>query len=258
MEMQNAALIATLQNGAVVVAALYGGVVYLRSAISESSSHEALQRGSELSQQDRIQHADDERERPSAISRYIVAGVCFGTACTLLVRAIPPIVGYAIVCLAYVAQIVQAQIAEERAPRRRSVLLGRSRRVNSVLATWIGLAAVYSLLLIPWVLDDAYRGVAILVGACVVTMLVVAWRIATSPPLLFGNDLEAEQVVDRETRAIRTGKTCFFAIVTVFVFIGFAYGPSIPGAAALLLVPAGLAAWTRIYARRLSRTPLTS
>ncbi|MEO6835578.1 MAG: hypothetical protein ABI231_06690 [Candidatus Tumulicola sp.] len=160
--------------------------------------------------------------------------------------------------MTYSARIVQVQIAEERAPRRRSVLLGRSRRVDPVLATWIGLTALYSLLLIPWILDDVYRGVAIIVAACVVTMVVVAWRIATAPPLLFGNDLEAEQVVDRETRANRTGTTCFFANVTVFVFIGFVWGPAIPEMAALALVWVGLLVWKSLYARHLSRTPLAS
>lgn len=257
----NAALAATAQNWAVIAGALYGGIVNLRRAIakgSRSRSGNTVQRESELSKQDRIEHADDEREVPSALRSYVVAGVCFGIACATLAQAVPPIVGYAILCLAFAARIAQVQIAEERAPRRRSVLLGRSRRVDPVLATWIGLSALYSLLLVPFIFDEPSRGPAIVVAACVATMVVVAWRIANAPPLLFGRDIEAEQIVDRETRASRTGTTCFFATVTVFVFIGFVWGPTILEEAALALVWVGLLVWKSLYARHLSQTPLAS
>jgi hypothetical protein len=211
----------------------------------------------------RIQIADDARERTSPVPRYIVAGVGFVIAAALLAHLISAAVGYAILCLALVQRCVADQISEERAPRRRSALLGRSRAIDPVLASWIALAAIASLFLIPWIFDEAVREAAIVVAICAAAMLVVAWRIASAPPLLFGNDLKAEQVVDRETRAIRTGNTCFLTVAAVVTFVGFSgdsaalhYRGDI--VLAMLVLSFGLYAWSRIHARRLARTPLAS
>jgi hypothetical protein len=260
MGTQNAALVATELNVTVVVVALCFGAVSLKSAISASlrRGQDAFGRGNATSQPDRIRQADDDRERLSVTTRYVVAGVSLVTACLLLAHVVPPTVAYAVLCLAWASRSVADQISEERAPRRRAVLLGRSRRVDPVLAIWIGLAAVYSLLLVRWIADEAYRGAAILVAVCVVTMVVVSWRIVTAPPLLFGNDIEAEQIVDRETRAIRAGNTCFFAIAAVLFFLLVIGVPSILETVVLVLVPFGLMAWKTIYARHLSRAPLAS
>ncbi|MBV9270913.1 MAG: hypothetical protein JO165_07465, partial [Candidatus Eremiobacteraeota bacterium] len=117
--------------------------------------------------------------------------------------------------------------------------------------------------LIPWLLNDSYRIAAAFVTVCVLIMVFVAWRIASAPPLLFGDDLAAEQVVDRETRAIRTGNTCFLTVGSVAIFVGFIGGQQgfidhrfVVWTLQLLWI--GLLAWKSIYARRLSRTPLAT
>ncbi len=242
----------------VLTLAVGGGIVFLRSAMSGGSragSIEVLKSGSEGCEQSRIERADHSRERSPALPRYVLAAVSFGTACALITNAVPPAVAYAILCLLLAARCIVDQIAEERASRRRSALLGRSRHIDPVLLIWVGLAAVSALFLIPWVLDPAVRAAAIMVSVCVSTMFAVAWRIATAPPLLLGNDLEAEQIVDRETRATRTGMVCFFAEAATFVFLSFS-GSSL--APAMVLLVFGLYAWTRLYARQLARTPLAS
>jgi hypothetical protein len=231
--------------------AVGGGIVFLQSAVSARAS--AL--SAPACEQSRIERADNVRERRPALPRYVLAGVSFATACALLAYAIPPTVAYAILCLVLAARCIVDQIAEERAPRRRSAVLGRSRRVDPVLSIWIAFAAAATLLLIPWVLNEPNRAAAIVVAGCAAAILAVAWRIATAPPLLLGNDLEAEQVADRETRATRTGMACFFAVAAVAAFLGFNRSSLSP---AMLLLGFGLFGWMRIYARQLSRTPLAS
>jgi hypothetical protein len=135
--------------------------------------------------------------------------------------------------------------------------------MDPVLVTWIALTATTSLVLIPWLLDEAYRTAAVIVTICVLTMVVVAWRVASAPPLLFGNDVEAEQVVDRETRAIRTGNTCILTVGSVAIFVGFIGGtpPFINHHVivwAMILLWVLLLTWRSIYTRRVSQTPLAS
>jgi hypothetical protein len=238
--------------------AVYGGIIFLRSARSAGSRvgfEEALEPGSEGCEPSRIERANHARERAPALPRYVLAGVCFGAASALLAHAVPPTAAYAILCLALAARCIVDQIAEERAPRRRSALLRRSRRVDPVLLIWIGLATVSTFSLIPWILDQADRAAAIVVICCVAAMVAVAWRVASAPPLLLGSDLEAEQVVDRETRTTRTGMVSFFAVAAIAVFLSFNRSAL---TLAMLLLSFGLFAWMRLYARQLGRTPLAS
>jgi hypothetical protein len=247
---------AQVERWLVLTLAVAGGIMFLRSAVfaaSRTSATDEPEPGSEGREQSRIERADDARERTPALPRYVLAVVSFGTAGALLASAIPPTVGYAILCLTLATRCIVDQIAEERAPRRRSALLGRSRRVDPVLSIWIGVGLISALSLVPSVVDAGDRPAAIMVAGCAVAMLAVAWRIAIAPPLLLGDDLEAEQVVDRETRATRTGAACFVAVAAVAVFFGFT-GSSL----SLVMLPLAFAlfAWMRLYARQLGRTRL--
>lgn len=252
-------LLATeLERWLVFAMAVWGGVNFLRSAMSASyrfERPEVAEPGSAGCEQSRIERADGARERRPALPRYVLAAVSFGAAVALLADAVAPTVAYAILGLVLAARCIIDQVAEERATRRRSTILGRSRRVDPVLLIWVLLAAASTLFLIPWVLDQGERLAAIVVTGCAATMVALAWRIASAPPLLLGDDLEAEQVVDRETRVTRTGMACFFAVATSAVFLGF--NGSDVGVPTMLLA-FGLVAWFRLYARRLGRTPLTS
>lgn len=252
-------------RGFVAAFALVAGVMFLRFAVdAQSEARDSSECDDEPSGKDRLRRADDARERISALPRYAVSGVGFGIAILVFAHIVSPAVGYAIVCLSLAIRAVADLVSEEHAPRRHSALLGRARNIDAVLLAWIAMAAVSALSLIPYVLEGADRVAAILVCACVAAMLLVAWRIASAPPLLAGDDLDAEQVVDRETRATRTGNACFLAIAAVAVFNGFT-GPVEASATshfsivvATFVVAAGLLVWKSAYARRLSRTPLAS
>lgn len=245
---------------AMVVMELYMGIVFVRSAraaSSPSTHRESPQPAVEASEQNRIERADGERERKDVRARYAVAVIAFCMAAALLANLVSIAIGYAIFCLAVVGRAVADQLAEERAPRRRSALLGRVRRVDPVLVAWMALAGAASLVLVPWIMNGAYRASAGVVAFCVLVMLGIAWRIASAPPLLFGSDIEAEEAVDRETRAIRTGNTCVIALAAVWMFMAFA-GEELRFAIPVTLVIVALFAWKKIYAHRLSHAPLTS
>ncbi len=250
-------LVAQTERWVVFGTAVFGGTVLVRSALraASNSGRHPVEPGTQACEESRIDRADRARERTPAMPRYVLAGLAFAIAGALLADVVTPTVAYAFLCLSLAARFVIDQVAEERAPRRRSALLGRSRRIDPVLLIWIGVAALSSLLLVPWVLDEAGRVAAIVVIACAATMVALAWRIASAPPLLLGTDLEAEQIVDRETRATRTGAACFFAVAAVAVFLGFSRSPLAPS---MLLLSFAMAAWSRVYARRLGRTPLAS
>jgi hypothetical protein len=246
--------------------AFFQGVVYLKYAISASScraSENALQSADHESDRNRIERADDYRERISPLARYAVSAVGFAMGGALLGHLIVPAVAYAFMCLSMAGRCVADQIVEEQTPRRRSALIGRSRSIDPVLFTWVALTGVAGFALVPWVLEGAYRLPAVVVAVCVVTMVAVAWRIASAPPLLFGNDVAAEQVVDRETRALRAGGACFLTLAAVSIFVAFAGGQQgfidhryeIWGLQLSCFV---LFAWSRLYARHVARTPLAS
>lgn len=249
-----------------VVAGVLQGAVYLKFAISANSrakAADALKRESAASDQGRIERADDHRERVSPPARFVASAAGFGMAGALLAHLVTPVVAYALMCLSLAGRCVADQIVEERTPRRRSALIGRSRSIDPVLVSWIVLSGATALMLIPWLFEPTYRIAAVVVAACVFVMLAVAWRIATAPPLLFDNDLEAEQVVDHETRILRTGNTCVLTVGTVAIFNAFISDQqgfidrrfTVWG---LLLLWVVLLAWRSIYARRLTGTPLTS
>jgi len=253
----------------VYVTASYGfvvGVRYFASAIAvrtSSAPSNSAGSGDDRSDRTRIERADGYRERISPLARYIVSAVGFVMMAAVLTHLITPPVAYAFLCLAMAGRSLADQIVEEQTPRRRSTVIGRSRSIDPVLIIWIGLTGVSSFFLIPWLFDNAYLAAAIVVMLCVATMLVVAWRIASAPPLLFGKDLEAETVVDRETRVLRTGNACLLTIVAVTLFIAFMGGQQgfidhrfeVWGLQASALT---LFIWARLYARHLASTRLTS
>ena len=234
------------------------GIHFLRwgiEAASERGTGDDPRSAHDGSERERIRRADDARELRSPVARYAVAGLGFAMAGALLAGVVPAAVAYALLCLALVGRCIADQIAEERAPRRRSTVLGRSRRLDPVLMVWIVLAVGSSLSVVPYVLGGPDRTTALVVAACVVVMAIVAWRIASAPPLLSGDDLEAEQIVDRETRALRTGNTCVVMVATSSTFIGLEGDFRMP---ATLTVFVAIFIWKSLYARQLSRTPIAS
>lgn len=224
-------MIFNLSTVTIAGTAIFGGLVNLWSGISVAGMQST-------------QCIDDEtRVRPSAASRYVTAGAAFLAAVAVLSGILSAVIAYGILCVLLVANGVVDLIREERVRRRRAALLRRSRRLDPVLAMWIAIALASALVLVPYAFDTSTRAAAALVAACVVAMAAIAWRIASAPPIPFGDDLAAELALDRQIRARRAGLTCVLAIGTVFVFTSFV--PS--REAGMELVLASFVAWVGVW-----------
>lgn len=210
--------------------------------------------------EERFSRAANARDRgATGVPDFLVAALLFATACALLVYPVPVAAAYAFLCLAISARLVVGLLVEERerSTRRRAALLQRSPRIDPVLAAWVGVAAASTALVLPSLLAGNDRISALAVTACCLAMTAVAWRIATAPALLSGDDVEAELLLDRTRRIRRTGLVCMIAIGSAFFFAVAAGEPPNYGYTGIF-VWAMLGVWLFVYLRRLYRAPLPS
>jgi hypothetical protein len=155
-----------------------------------------------------------------------------------------------VLCLALACRAVAYLRIEERERTRgrRAALLQRTPRVDPVLLTWMGFAAASTLLLLPSLLGASDRVSAVAVAVCCVAMILVAWRIATAPKLLSGDDVEAESLLDRKRRIQRTGLVCIIAVGCASFYAAVAKG-SINFSAIGYVVWFALIVWLIVYRR---------
>ena len=238
-------------NAAIIVFGIYGGCKYiwdgLRANVPDPDD-------------DRFTRAANARDRgASGLPDFVVAAVFLVTACVQFFHPLPVAAVYAILCLVLAFRLIAGLLVEERerSRRRRAALLQRSPRVEGVLAVWIGLAATSTVLLLPSLTAGPDRISAFLVAGCCVAMAVVAWRIATAPALLSGDDVEAELLLDRTRRIRRTGLVCMVAVGSVF-FLAISAGEPRNFGYTGIFVWVVLGAWLIVYLRHLYRTPLPS
>ncbi|MGH7728628.1 MAG: hypothetical protein ACREM2_07555, partial [Vulcanimicrobiaceae bacterium] len=151
-------------------------------------------------------------------------------------------------------------LGEERARRRRVASLAPRLAVAVVPTIWIASAAAAALLTIPYVVLAEERAAAAIVGICSLVMAYIAWRIASAPVQLAGEDIAAERGRDRAIRLRRVGLTTVVAIGNVFVFTSFVNAelPFVTTAQRAVHMTS-LAAWVALwawqawYVRRLGR-----
>jgi len=195
-------------------------------------------------------------ESPSA--RFGVGVVAFAIVALVMLGLIAPVVGYAVICLSLVSVYVVELVQEERARRRRVASLAPRPRADRIPAIWTVVAALSAAMLTPYIFEESNRVSALIVGACALVMAAIAWRIASAPLQLLGNDPEAEREADRASRARRTLITSVLAVGTIFVFANF--GNPTSGAEApvehavrglAFFVWVGLSVWGVLYIWRL-------
>lgn len=189
--------------------------------------------------------------------RLLVAPVALVIGVLVGLGAVPPVVGYGLLCLAMVSVYL---VREEHARRRRVASLAPRPMVDAVPMVWIASAAASAFMLTPYVVFAEQRAAALMVGACALVMAAIAWRIASAPVELTGTDVPLERVRDRVWRSRRAGIAAVLAIGIVFVFISFVNAELtvvMPVQRVFLLVSllgwAALAAWVAWYVHRLDR-----
>ncbi|MHB8433301.1 MAG: hypothetical protein ACYC8W_07070 [Candidatus Tyrphobacter sp.] len=198
--------------------------------------------------------------------RYGVAVVAFALAALVLLGIVQPVIGYAVLCLAMVSVFVADLAYEERARRRRIASLSPRPRADLVPASWAILAALSAFMVAPYAVESSARAAAIIIGMCTLVMAAMAWRIAAAPEQLAGRDPRAERILDRASRARRSGLTSALAVGIVFVLASF-FNENESRALVTPLefainftslgVWAGIWAWQALYVRRLTRAAMT-
>lgn len=195
-----------------------------------------------------------------ALACFVVALVLLGLALLVFFRTISPVVGYGILCVALAGRALFGQLQDERVRRHRVASLTPRPAVETIPAVWVATAGASVLMLAPYVILGEQRAAALMVGVCALVIAGVAWRMASAPVQLKGEDIQSERMGDRASRFRSAGLHAVVAIGTIFVFISFVSGNSpvvLPFQHTLREVVsvtwAGLAAWVILYWQRLDR-----
>ncbi len=157
----------------------------------------------------------------SAPARYVVALVGVLMAVSVLLGWLAPVLSYAVLCLTIVSVYAADLNAEERAHRRRVASLAPRPVAAAIPALWVATAAASSLMLVPYVLLGEQQIAALIVGLCSLAMAAIAWRLATAPVLIVGEDAVAARARDRARRELRVSLAAATAVAIAFVFMSF-------------------------------------
>lgn len=158
---------------------------------------------------------------PWARANFLVAFAALALAVLILLQAVSPVVGYSLVCLAEAGFQLFDLLQDERTRRRRVASLAPRPAAETVPTVWVALAVACGLMLAPYVILDEQRGPAFVVAACAFAMASIAWRIASGPVQLYGDDIRSERLRDRASRSGKAGVTAVVAMGSVMAFISF-------------------------------------
>jgi hypothetical protein len=184
-------------------------------------------------EQERLKRVLAARERAEgdsdSLTRY--AGIfTIAMAGLVLVQSLPYVLAYAFSCLAMAAAIMISYLRFRRATERRVAPLVRRSPWKSlppvaVLACGVGLLGTASFGVYP-----EFRLDISIVIVSAVALLGVAWRVATAPALLFGEDSQLEYVVDEHLRYCRAISLVSLATAPLVVFVALAWATLPPSA----------------------------
>lgn len=160
---------------------------------------------------------------PYARAFLVTASVALVIALLVLFRAVSPVVGYSFLCLDLagfqLADLLQDEQARSR--QRRVASLAPRPAAEVVPTIWVSLAVAVGLMLAPYVILNEERVAAVIVAVCAFLMAGIAWRIASAPRKLFGEDVRNERMRDLYSRARKAGVTAVVAMGSIMVFICF-------------------------------------
>ena len=175
---------------------------------------------------DRLKRVLDARDRAegkldSAI-RY--AGVfTIGMALLVLVPAVPLVLPYALSCLAMAAAIVVSYLRFRRVTERRVAPLIRRSPWTSLPPIAMTGSAVCLLGTLTFAAIPEFRVSVAIVIASAIALLSVAWRVATAPAILFGDDSQLEYLVDEHLRFCRAMGFVSVACAPPVVLVGLGW-----------------------------------
>jgi hypothetical protein len=167
----------------------------------------------------RNRHSDP----PYARTFFVTASIAFIIALLVFFKMVSPVIGYSLLCLALsgfqLADLLQDERA--RAHQRRIALIARRPAAEVVPTVWVSLAIAAGLMVAPYVVLDKQRLAAVIVAVCAFLMAGIAWRIASAPRQLFGEDVRCERMRDRYLRTRKAGLTAVIAMGSIMAFTVF-------------------------------------
>jgi hypothetical protein len=190
----------------------------------------AMPSGAPSPEQERLKRVLAARERAEgdSVTSLRYAGVfTIAMAGLVLFPAVPFVLPYALSCLGMAAAIMVSYLHFRRATQRRVAPLVRrsvwaSLPPLAMLATAVCLFGTASFAVYP-----QFRVGVLIVVVAAIALLGVAWRVATAPAILFGDDSQVEYLVDEHLRFCRAMSFVALACAppTVLVSLGWATLP---------------------------------
>ena len=170
----------------------------------------------------RVVAAREEAEGISAAYGRLLGVAAIALAGLEAVRALPPILPYALFCLSVAAVTLLAYLQFRRAVERRVAPLVRRSPFAALPAVSIAAIAASFLAMLALAAYPPERTGALIVAASTLLLGVVAWRIAKAPALLLGVDPQLEYALDERVRIGRARSIANLACAPAFVAIALA------------------------------------
>jgi hypothetical protein len=160
-------------------------------------------------------------------SRY-VGGLTILLAPLALLPAVPYVLPYALSCVAMAVAVLFAYLRFRRATERRVAPLVRRSPWASLSPIAIAATAVCMVGAAVFAAYPEFRLGVIIVIVSALVLLVIAWRVAVAPAILFGDDSQLEYLVDEHVRFCRATNLVALACAppTVLVALAVATLPS--------------------------------
>lgn len=152
----------------------------------------------------------------------LVGVVTIAAAALELLPGIPFIIPYAIACLAMALSLLFAYLHFRRVTEVRVAPLVRRTPLAALPPAVIAAAAVCFVGTVIFSSLPQFRIGAFAVAASMVVLLWIAWRVAVSPAMLFGEDPEFEYAVDAHVRFSRATGVVALACAPAVVLVGLA------------------------------------
>lgn len=188
-------------------------------------------------------------------SRLVRAGVgSFALVLAPLVwfSFVPPVIGYALICLGMTSAFAFDLALDERERTRRAASLAPRSRVEAAPAIWTSVAALSAAMVVPFALDATQRTAAVIVGVCALLMTAIAWRLASAPAHLSGGDPQRERISQRASRSLKSGVSATLAVAIVFVFASFESQATAANQAQQLVVDVSFWVWIAVWISAMS------
>jgi hypothetical protein len=153
---------------------------------------------------------------------------------------IPFVVPYAIYCIGGALGMLAAYFHVRRATQRRTAALVRRSPFDALPAALIAASAGCFAGVAIFAAYSPYRAGALAVGASMLVLMWIAWRIAGSQAVIFGDDPQLEYVVDERLRVGRATGVAALACAPAVVLVGLAAASTAPDDRLLAEIALGL------------------